>query len=181
MTTLLRPLLRPQALGLGLGLSSYLSYHASNQRPLRLDSSSSRSSILSSDSYQRNAKVPLVKEGRLNARAVRQISAGSVVGYGREERRGRSCRVGNIAADERTLLGLCAGLAVSTFSRSLALIFGLLVVGVQYASNHGINLVPYERLQKLVTRIDLRSAIHDNVAFKISFGTTFALAAFMHF
>jgi len=27
--------------------------------------------------------------------------------------------------------GLCAGLAVSTFSRSLALILGLLVVGVQ--------------------------------------------------
>ncbi|KAK2628420.1 hypothetical protein QTJ16_001523 [Diplocarpon rosae] len=156
MTSLLRPLLRPQALGLGLGLSSYISYHASTQRPLRLDSSSSRSSILSADSYQRNAKVPVVKEGRLNARAVRQISAGSIV-------------------------GLCAGLTVSTFSRSLTLILGLLVVGVQYASNHGINLVPYQRIQKLVTGIDLRSAIHDNVAFKISFGTTFVLAAFIHF
>jgi len=77
--------------------------------------------------------------------------------------------------------GLCAGLAVSTFSRSLALILGLLVVGVQYASNHGINIIPYNRLQRYVTSIDLRSAVQDNVAFKISFGTTFALAAFMHF
>jgi len=97
-----------------------------------------------------------VREGRLNESAVRQISSGSII-------------------------GLCAGLAVSTFSRSLALILGLLVVGVQYASNHGINIIPYNRLQKYVTSIDLRSAVQDNVAFKISFGTTFALAAFMHF
>lgn len=32
--------------------------------------------------------------------------------------------------------GLCAGLAVSTFSRSLALILGLLVVGVQVCPSH---------------------------------------------
>ncbi|KAH6715652.1 hypothetical protein BKA61DRAFT_480461, partial [Leptodontidium sp. MPI-SDFR-AT-0119] len=111
----------------------------------------------SQDSYVRNAKVPVVKEGRLNEKAVRQISSGSII-------------------------GLCAGLAVSTFSRSLALILGLLVVGVQqYASNHGVNIIPYNRLQKYVTSIDLRSAVQDNVAFKISFGTTFALAAFMQF
>lgn len=34
------------------------------------------------------------------------------------------------------LKGLCAGLAVSTFSRSLALILGLLVVGVQVCVSH---------------------------------------------
>jgi hypothetical protein len=99
-------------------------------------------------------------------------------------------------------LGLCAGLLVSTFSRSLALILGLLVVGVQvslmslemgirgkgevlmrrqWASSYGIHIIPYNRLQKYVTSIDLRSAVQDNVAFKVSFGTTFALAAFMHF
>jgi hypothetical protein len=94
--------------------------------------------------------------------------------------------------------GLCAGLVVSTFSRSLALILGLLVIGVQvntinflreknklikkkYASSRGINILPYDRLQRYVNGIDLRSAVQDNMAFKISFGTTFALAAFMHF
>lgn len=95
-------------------------------------------------------------------------------------------------------IGLCAGLVVSTFSRSLALILGLLVVGVQvsfcsrgkrkeetderqWASSYGVHIIPYNRLQKYVTSIDLRSAVQDNVAFKISFGTTFALAAFMQF
>jgi len=97
------------------------------------------------------------------------------------------------------MLGLCAGLAVSTFSKTLAVILGLLVVGVQVifpilfplppppnltivlqvASSYGINVIPYHRLQKYVTSIDLHTAVQDNVAFKISFGTTFAMAAFM--
>ncbi|KAH9221872.1 hypothetical protein DL95DRAFT_327292 [Leptodontidium sp. 2 PMI_412] len=156
-TLLLRPLIRPQTLGLGLGLSYLTHQTLFRQRPYRMDSPGSAAPQLpSQDSYVRNAKVPVVKEGRLNEKAVRQISSGSII-------------------------GLCAGLAVSTFSRSLALILGLLVVGVQYASNHGVNIIPYNRLQKYVTSIDLRSAVQDNVAFKISFGTTFALAAFMQF
>jgi hypothetical protein len=80
------------------------------------------------------------------------------------------------------------------------LILGLLVVGVQvsplppqtperewrpngmqWASSYGINVIPYNRLQKYFTSIDLRSAVQDNVAFKLSFGTTFAMAAFMEF
>ncbi|PMD64756.1 uncharacterized protein K444DRAFT_554028, partial [Hyaloscypha bicolor E] len=151
---LLRPLFRPQALGLGLGLSM-VTYHALHQRPMRLDSSSvsGSSGVFSADTYGRNAKTPVVQGGHLNPRAVTQISSGSIV-------------------------GLCAGLLVSTFSRSLALILGLLVVGVQWASSYGIHIIPYNRLQKYVTSIDLRSAVQDNVAFKISFGTTFALAAF---
>jgi hypothetical protein len=51
----------------------------------------------------------------------------------------------------------------------------------QWASSYGIHIIPYNRLQNYVTSIDLRPAVQDNVAFKISFGTTFALAAFMHF
>ncbi|CZT05083.1 hypothetical protein WAI453_005414 [Rhynchosporium graminicola] len=152
-TLLLRPRLRPQTLGLGLGFS-FLTHQTLFQRPTRLDSASS--GLLSRDSYVQNARVPIVKQGKLNESAVRQISSGSII-------------------------GLCAGLAVSTFSKSLALIIGLMVVGIQYASNHGINIIPYNRLQKYVTSIDLRSAVQDNVAFKISFGTTFALAAFMRF
>ncbi|KAG4442576.1 hypothetical protein IFR05_001906 [Cadophora sp. M221] len=155
-TLLLRPLIRPQTLGLGLGLSYLTHQTLFQQRAYRLDSSAAPPPLLSQDSYVRNAKVPVLKEGRLNEKAVRQISSGSII-------------------------GLCAGLAVSTFSKSLALILGLLVVGVQYASNHGVNIIPYNRLQKYVTSIDLRSAVQDNVAFKISFGTTFALAAFMQF
>lgn len=158
---LLRPLLRPQFLGLGLGLSM-ATYHTVYRQPaFRLDSSPSSSgsgSILSTDSYRRNAEVPVIKSGgRLNERAVRQISSGSII-------------------------GLCAGLVVSKFSRPLAIILGLLIVGVQYASSHlGINIIPYNRLQRYITSIDLRSAAQDNVAFKLSFGTTFAMAAFLQF
>jgi len=92
----------------------------------------------------------------LNPRAVRQVSSGSII-------------------------GLCAGLAVSTFSTSLAMILGLLVVGVQWASSYGINVIPTDRLQKYFKNIDVRSAVQDNVAFKLSFGMTFALAAFLKF
>jgi len=143
--------MRPQTLGLGLGLS-IASYHALHQRPIRLDSAPS-----TADSYTKNAQTPVLsKGGRLNPGAVRQISSGSII-------------------------GLCTGLLVSTFSKSLALILGLLVVGVQWASSYGINVIPYNRLQKYFTSIDLRSAVQDNVAFKLSFGTTFAMAAFMEF
>jgi hypothetical protein len=78
----------------------------------------------------------VVQGGRLNPRAVRQISGGSIIGTRLlpfdELRRGREELECEVEANER--IGLCAGLLVSTFSRSLALILGLLVVGVQVSS-----------------------------------------------
>jgi hypothetical protein len=72
---LLRPLMRPQTLGLGLGLS-LASYHALYQRPIRLDSG-----LFTADSYKKNAQTPVVSQGgRLNPGAVRQISLGSIIG-----------------------------------------------------------------------------------------------------
>lgn len=58
-------------------------------------------------SYTRDAKVPIFLEGgRLNPAAYRQISVGSI-------------------------LGLVGGVAISTFSRTLAIVLGLAVLGVQ--------------------------------------------------
>jgi hypothetical protein len=55
-------------------------------------------------------------------------------------------------------------------------------VGVQTAENYlGINLVPYRQLQGYVKNVDLRSAVQDNAAFKLSFGLMFALSAFAEF
>ena len=48
----------------------------------------------------------------------------------------------------------------------------------QYAARKGYNFIPVNRVQKYVRGVDLRSAINDNVAFKISFGLMFALTAF---
>lgn len=80
-----------------------------------------------------------------------------------------------------TIAGVVAGLLVASFSKSLALLLGLLVVGVQALESRGIHIVPYKRLQSYFTSVDLRSAVQDNAAFKLSFGTTFALVGFLDF
>ena len=77
--------------------------------------------------------------------------------------------------------GLVAGLGLSVFSKPLVLILGLLVAGVQTVELYGIHIVPYRQLQGYVKGVDLRSAVQDNVAFKISFGALFALSAFAEF
>lgn len=109
-----RPLLH-RTLGLGLGASiftlSTLTPRPSNSL-LRCDAAASPTARLSSTAhreyaqYEKNANTPITTGGRLNAKAVRQISAGSI-------------------------LGLVGGLAVSVFSKPLALLIGLLVFGVQ--------------------------------------------------
>jgi len=100
------------------------------------------------------------------------------------------------------------GLAISLFSKPLTLLIGLLIIGVQVCfvfcslpssepvsltllsqlliltskqfaeSQLGVSLLPYNRLQRYFTSIDLRSAMQENVAFKLAFGATFALTGF---
>lgn len=77
--------------------------------------------------------------------------------------------------------GFIAGLGVSVFSKPLALLIGLLVIGVQMAESYGVRLVPYKYLQGYVKNVDLRSAFQDNAAFKISFGVMFALSSLASF
>lgn len=74
----LRPMLRPQALGLGLGLS-IASVSAARQRPMKMDSR-----MLSTDEKPK-AKVPIVRNGELNPKAIKQISSGSLVGKLRQK------------------------------------------------------------------------------------------------
>ncbi|GAB7347734.1 hypothetical protein MBLNU459_g5286t1 [Dothideomycetes sp. NU459] len=153
------PRLSQRALfGIGLGLSSSLLLPTLHSHRSRLLLDSSPSGVSAKDwsfsQYSRDAKAPVVKKnGALNPKAVRQISTGSI-------------------------LGVVGGLAVSVFSKPLALLIGLLIIGVQVAESRGIHLVPYGRLQKYFTSVDLRSLLQDNVAFKLSFGATFALTGF---
>ncbi|KAA6412217.1 MAG: Heme peroxidase [Lasallia pustulata] len=149
-----RPLLSPLTLGLGFGLTTlYAAYSLQLHRPQRLLCDTSPTLSGSFRTYQQDAKVPVVKNGRPNPAAYKQISSGSII-------------------------GLMGGLAVSTFSKTLAFVFGLFVFGVQFAATKGYNIIPTSRLQKYFKSIDLRSALEDNVAFKLSFGATFMLAAF---
>ncbi|TGO42167.1 hypothetical protein BHYA_0011g00010 [Botrytis hyacinthi] len=147
-----RLLLRtPRLTASALGLTSYTSYSL-----LQSHRFPARLDSLSSP-LSKNENAPMIKKGGgLDSKTVSQISSGSIVGLG-------------------------AGLAVSTFSRSLALIIGLMVVGIQWASSHGLDIVPTDRIQRYIKHVDLRSLMEENVAFKVSFGTTFAMAAFMRF
>lgn len=161
MASLLLPRSRPLfSFSLGLGLSSlYATQAIYRQKPLLCEASGATPMATVSESfktYSRDAKVPVFRDGRPNPQAYRQISAGSIA-------------------------GLLGGVAVSTFSKTLAMLFGLLVFGVQYMASQGYNIIPTTKLQRYVKGIDLRSAVEDNVAFKLSFGLTFALASVASF
>ncbi|KAL1967652.1 hypothetical protein VTN77DRAFT_2909 [Rasamsonia byssochlamydoides] len=94
--------------------------------------------------------------GFLTASTMRQISLGSV-------------------------LGLAVGLGLRVFSKALVFVLGVGVVIVEYAASKGYYLFPLRRLQKYVKSVDLHRALTENMAFKTSFGTTMAMAAFAQF
>lgn len=163
---------------LGVSTGLFVHQHTSIRHALRLDSSPSAVSPKdwSFSQYQSDAQTPILTSGgRLNARAVRQMSAGSIFGIHFPP---PIARYTSTPADRGGIAGLVAGLGISVFSKPLALLLGLLIVGVQTAESYGIHLVPYGYLQKYVKGINMRSAVQDNAAFKLSFGLMFALSAF---
>lgn len=52
---------------------------------------------------------------------------------------------------------------------------------LQLLERQGIRIVPYSYLQRRLKNTNVRALVMDNVAFKLSFGATFALAAFAEF
>ncbi|KAJ4302933.1 hypothetical protein N0V90_001824 [Kalmusia sp. IMI 367209] len=129
------------------------------KRPVLCDSPDPLSKITSDlrGQYVDEARTPIIKtSGAPNPRAIRQISLGSI-------------------------LGVIAGLGISVFSKPLAILIGLGIVCVQFLENRGIHLIPYSFLQRRFKETNVRSLVQDNVAFKLSFGATFALAAFAEF
>ncbi|KIW16687.1 hypothetical protein PV08_03875 [Exophiala spinifera] len=153
------PLSRPVLVAFGVSLGAAPFLHPSNTARLDTSPYSPQAAEFSSTPYthSRDARTPLTKDGRtLNPAAVKQISLGAILGLG-------------------------AGVVLSAFSSMLTLIVGLGIVLWQYAARKGYNFIPVERLQRYFKNIDLRSAINDNAAFKISFGLLFALTAFGDF
>ncbi|MCJ1351305.1 MAG: hypothetical protein MMC33_001289 [Icmadophila ericetorum] len=152
-----RPLL-PLTLGITTFSTAYALQTLYRPRPLLCESPPTGATSSSFRIYTTNAETPLIKpnERRVNTAVYKQISSGSI-------------------------LGLLAGLGVSVFSRGLAFLIGVLVLGVQAAASRGINIVPTTRIQQYFRGVDVRSALQDNVAFKLSFGVTFMLAAFAEF
>ncbi|KAI4239360.1 MAG: hypothetical protein LQ349_000459 [Xanthoria aureola] len=156
----LRPhLILPLTLGLGLGLTATtLHLHLQQRRrPLLCEPASSPPPDALTQQYLPQArKHDYNNKSTTTGNIIRQLSLGSV-------------------------LGVAAGAAVSTFSRVLAVLVGLGVVVVQYAASYGYNIIPVSRIQRYVKGIDLKRAVEENPAFKLSFGVTFALASMAKF
>jgi len=156
---LLHRSLRPFSLAAIFLTSSLLSQPFRTRKPLLCNSPPYypfNSIPASPDTPSKKSQVPLFYNGSLNPEAMKQISSGS-------------------------LLGLVCGIGVSVFSKPLALLIGLLIVGVNMLELRGIHVIPYQRIQKYVKGVDLRSLVEDNIPRKIAFGTTFALAGFGSF
>ncbi len=130
------------SLSVGLGLTSlYASQAFYRQKPLRCEAAGATPMTTVSESfktYSKDAKVPVFRDGRPNPDAYKQISAGSIMGTFRVPPRYSGVKL-NWGADIRWLLGLLGGVAVSTFSKTLALLFGMLVFGVQVCPNKAVD------------------------------------------
>lgn len=137
-------------------LLAYQFRHAQRIRCDSLDPFSKIKSDLSSG-YTSEAQTPIITQsGAVNPRAIRQISMGSI-------------------------LGVLGGLGISVFSKPLAILIGLGIFVVQFVESRGIHIIPYSYFQRRFRSANVKSIVRDNVAFKLSFGLTFALAAFAEF
>ncbi|RDW74367.1 uncharacterized protein DSM5745_07029 [Aspergillus mulundensis] len=152
---------RASAVGIGLGLGvSFSLLHSSPFRaaPMRCDyAAGSTSSGWSLPSQDPTRKHGIAQEsGIMTASNMRQISMGSV-------------------------LGLVVGVGLRAFSRVLVVLLGMGIVAIEWAASKGYHIFPTKTLQKYVKSVDLDRFMSRNVPFKVTFGTTMALAAFAQF
>lgn len=111
------------------------------------------------DTYAASSPRPVATESKpwLNAEVIKQLSSGSLTGF-------------------------ALGLVVSLFSKVLVLFIGLGITASQLASRLlGINVLDILKLRKRVDSSKILSSLNKNPVFKLSFGLTFALAAFTSF
>lgn len=125
----------------------------SKQTPYRLDALSPAPS--SRGTSRAGPPPPPLADG-LNDNTIKQLSGGSLAGF-------------------------LSGLLVSIFSRTLVVLIGLSIVVVQVASRYGIDLARYLRLKERAQSSKILTSLSHNTPFKLSFGLTFAMAAFMQF
>jgi len=160
MITILHRAPRAFALGLGLTTSTLLltntSPFASPFRPLLCESPAAALSNKFQSFQKSSPATATTTTSQSQAHLFRQVSSGSV-------------------------LGLVSGVAVSMFSKTLTVLLGLGIAGVQFLESRGLHIVPTERIQGWVKGIDVSKLINENVAFNICYGVTFALAAFAEF
>ncbi|EED18111.1 conserved hypothetical protein [Talaromyces stipitatus ATCC 10500] len=169
-TSPLRPVLTTTCtlLGTGIGLSLLVPSSPFRSPPLQCQytapyysptaSPDSGWSLAGSEAVAKQGRTSSTQPGTglLNARFMRQVSLGSV-------------------------LGLATGLGLRVFSKALVFVLGIGIVFIEWAASKGYNIVPVNTLQKYVKKFDLQRATRENVPFKVSFGATMAFAAFASF
>ncbi|POS81430.1 hypothetical protein DHEL01_v200162 [Diaporthe helianthi] len=151
--TLCRSALRRTAAPITLGLSTglVLAHRQHQRQPMRLDALPATRSNPTATSH-----AVAESDDWLDPELIRQLSGGSLAGF-------------------------LSGLVVSVFSKTLVLLTGLAIVTVQVASRWGVDLLSTLKIRQRIQSSRVLSALEKNPTFKLAFGTTFALAAFMHF
>ncbi|KAK3313450.1 hypothetical protein B0H66DRAFT_594342 [Apodospora peruviana] len=148
---LYRAALRRSAVPLSLSAGLGLAM-ASRQQPMRFDAVYSAPAPAAGRQYSQEPK----RKDMLDPEVVKQLSGGSLSGF-------------------------VAGLLVSVFSKSLVLLIGTSIVLSQVAKRYGIDIVRTLRVRKYLESSRILAALQNKTAFKLSFGLTFALSAFMSF
>jgi hypothetical protein len=131
------------------------------------------------DAHYASSPRPVTTEAkpRLNAEVIKQLSSGSLSG-----RLSLSSRKGLMLRYLHNVPGFALGLVMSLFSKVLVLFIGLGITASQFASRFlGINVLDILNLRKRVDSSKILSSLNKNPVFKLSFGLTFALAAFTSF
>ncbi|KKY36407.1 putative fun14 family protein [Diaporthe ampelina] len=151
--TLCRGALRRSAAPLTLGLSTglFLAHRQHQRHPMRLDALPA-----SRPGSPATSRAVADSKDWLDPDVIRQLSGGSLAGF-------------------------LTGLVVSIFSKTLVLLTGLAIVSVQVASQWGVDLLAVLKIRQRIDSSRVLSSLNRNPTFKLAFGTTFALAAFMHF
>ncbi|CAK7227338.1 hypothetical protein SCUCBS95973_006509 [Sporothrix curviconia] len=143
-------------------------------------SSSSTSSSTSSSSRLRYlaASVPLV----MVANEAPATSAQAPASGGNGNNYGLPLNVEAVTElSKGSVLGFLIGLLVSTFSKTLVMLVGVAIAGQSLAARAGIDLVKYLHLKERFEKSRVLSFLASNTIFKLAFGITFALSAFMSF
>jgi len=104
----------------------------------------------------RGTSSPLKRDGVLAPELIKQLSGGSVSGF-------------------------LAGLLLSVFFRTLTLVVGVAIIGIQVASRYGVDVLELSRLKKQILSSRILSSLSHKPVFKLSFGVTFLLSAFVSF
>ncbi|CAK7212375.1 hypothetical protein SBRCBS47491_001442 [Sporothrix bragantina] len=169
-------LLKPFALRCYASSSSPSSSSNNSNRDRSRNGSSSSSSSRSSRLRYLAASVPLVMVANEAPATTAQASASNGNNYGLP----LNVEVAT-ELSKGSVMGFLLGLLVSTFSKTLVLLVGMAIAGQSLAARAGIDLVKYLHLKERFEKSRVLSFLASNTVFKLAFGITFALSAFMSF